>query len=492
MTFDDHGLQLVVAMDRFQIQNNSLQAFAWAFSPRPGIDPFKVCATQRSDCTPNGPLVAMIANHKRWLGHPAIAYEGAGGNVVIVSEVDTDGDMIPERIVAVVSNDGGRTFGTTQSKVVEVNDAQTSGGCANGVNISPSVSVDYSIDPPVFHIAWNNKQHSNFGACYRTFVFNQQTNDLVPTTNADGISNFHTGSVVAQASDALSTVMLKNDTGTLGGEVPCGQGHAWNTSINQDPTIPPTFGWSNPASVWGAFIGDCPIANRLVLGIRGLSDFIVAPDGTAYFAMLDSSAPLKQKTRLSDRIRVFMSSTRGAQVRGSDGPSGTWRELCGPQNNRHWSWGCANPPYVLDPPAFSTFPGQEFFNPTLAADELGNLLLTYGETDPTHTKVHVTGWLMFTPRTVAAAQPVQLDLASDFDPGTQMAISFDWLGFYNDTATNSTRRYDSDVAGCTIPPDGIVIATNQGTLRGGFFPVWVQRDQGGPAMIATRIVSVVK
>jgi hypothetical protein len=50
------------------------------------------------------------------------------------------------------------------------------------------------------------------------------------------------------------------------------------------------------------------------------------------------------------------------------------------------------------------------------------------------------------------------------------------------------------VAGCTIPPGGIAITPpNQNfTLSGGFFPVWVQRDQGGPAMIATRIVSVVK
>lgn len=96
------------------------------------------------------------------LGSPSVAADGRG-NVVYVGLADTDfNPNTAERVVAMISIDGGQHF----NNMVYVND-DNGDSCNAGQQDLPHATFDTTVFPPTLYVVWRHKNSGHYGGCIR-------------------------------------------------------------------------------------------------------------------------------------------------------------------------------------------------------------------------------------------------------------------------------------------------------------------------------------
>jgi hypothetical protein len=265
------------------------------------------------------------------MGAPSLAADGRG-DVVYVGLGDTDGDPTngAERVVAMISVDGGQHFNTMQF----VNDDS---GCSSGIQDLPHATFDTTVFPPELYVVWRHNGAGTFGGCIRhgSLNFSGTSNDAgcfisQPSIDwrgrnggqsetvgplqrfcANGPCFNGQGGMMVQAGDGAVTVMYagndappKANCAAFGAAVASVQGWATVTSYDEGVT------WTNDLTLFLSTnyfwcMGDT--STQVFTGLRDFG-FVRAGNGHLYAAVHDTP----------NTIRVFESANRGAG----------WREFC--------------------------------------------------------------------------------------------------------------------------------------------------------------------
>lgn len=306
----------------------------WAWTPN-GIT-WNVC---NADNTGNCNGVAKIdttrildfdAKGGSFLRHHSVAAEGGGDRVVYVTLADIDKNPnAAERVVGLVSIDGGKTFKTA----FPLNDpASNHFTCSDDQQDMPHASFDYTTVPPTLRVVWRNSgsirifgQPIPVNACVRRF-FLDPSNALVPldddATPLLGMDrekqNRQAGGVKIQAGNGAITVVYQNTDELLNCPNKQTISVGWSAITSFDNGLT----WNDPTPIFHTkSFRSCvlDVAGKPVVQntIRAF-DFVRTPTGLYYVALNDSV----------DTIRLFMSPAAGTI--GQDARLPPWFQWCAP------------------------------------------------------------------------------------------------------------------------------------------------------------------
>lgn len=375
------------------------------------------------------------------------------GNVVFVDQFISaasqakapDGGLgVTDQDIAMVSNDGGRTFKSDHLAIV--NDGAT---CADGIQDQPAAAFDYTTTPPTLWVAFRHRGGAGgslYGACVRRGFINPAIgNRITWLEDAFEVQNFHgedgtgIGAILIQAGDGAVTVVYTNTDATPNNCSPAApptslnsfatealtsfdNGHTWQTKSRLFHT--------DNGPTWAA----CVLNSKVQMGasIRNFG-YVRAPDGTHYVIAQYSQW----------QARLFKSRLQGAGS--NSNTDGAWSEWCpgtatadgGPVSNwtpvgvqcpqEKWTFVRADPPSQTCAPGNGSILAKcALAWPTIAADDQDRVVLYYYESDDTNQFFHLRVWSNSTPRSATSSwqstivveqSPVTLaDDAGDFDP----------------------------------------------------------------------------
>ncbi len=450
----------------------------WAWSFDDGVTWTKCNAT--AACNGTGVDTSRITNFKAFLRHPTLVSDGSA-TLVYATLADTDGNSATaERVVLVLSTDGGSTFDTA----FPANDD----GCSDGEQDMPHAVFDYSTAPPTLWVVWrHNGSGASFGGCIRRFFVDIPSHAIVPIDSPLDISGMDRegngfgsqGGLMVQAGDGIVTVAYANSDED--DACPTGEHHgrAWATvsSVNNahDFTDNSRIFHSDH---WHSCLNQ-PSFARVQNSIRDF-DFVRTPTGIEYAVIADTP-----KT-----VRFFMNPAGGVEgFRDITSNLNGWREWCpgtalstatnGPTSNwkRFQDGPCATPFSSSGPPFhFHTM------LPSIASD--GNDRVTIG---------------LFAFSATGKAQHPTLSVHSNANPllpGSMFIAPSSIAGGSAAVPTSFSIAQKTVVQPfgayfCMLPkvPTGQLV-TPGCTADGTFFPFWVQASPLATPQIATHELQV--
>lgn len=438
--------------------NGELAQTAWAFSTDAqswtlckGVSPGPGC----------GAPLRKLSNHRNWLGKSSLAENGAG-DVVMFTLVDTDGQgNTAERLVALISNDGGRTFGDHDA--IEVN----GDNCNDGWEDLPHATFDKTTDPPTVWVAWRHNGKGPVGGCVRRgHLVGNPANGIQWDLGSTPVPHWFNdplwgvGGIMIQAGRGSATVVYSTS------------GHLF--ACPEAGTV--SMGWASATSFDGGQTWD-PNLSPSDVALTGID---IAP-GFRWCGVRRSQVPVQMSFREfgyvrtpsgDDWVAVPDMAARGVRIFQSASQGHAWRERCADR----WIspiWGQERP---LCPTPALPADGPTVFRPTIASDANGRLMVMFYTSDAADANVAVKLFGHVNPRT-SPALPTGgwQELAGFLQQPFQVRGQSLALG---ETMSFAVRPGP----GCGGPP-------GQGDPNDGeFFPFWVFMDGPQPIIKDRRIV----
>jgi len=465
----------------------------WAFSNNGGVTWKKCASNNPGNCNTKPIDTGLVGKSVTFVRHPAVATDGLG-NGVYVTLADTDGSPdSAERVVGMISTDGGKTFGAAQPLNAD--------SCDNGEQDMPHAAFDYTPSPATLWVVWRHRgvtQGGSFGGCIRRFFIQPMKMappKLTPLDDAHSVDGMDLeditgsqGGLKVQAGDGVVTVVYSNTDHVFTCPDTSLRGLAWasvSTFDNGHHWVDNDRIFHTESFRW-CVLGTPPVVQN---SIRAF-DFVRTMTGFYYVVVNDAV----------DTIRLFMSPAAG--TKGRIGPGDTtrnWFEWCpktetapGDPQTPVWNWHAPFPFLGTQKPdepcaaAFYQAPGGVALLPSISADANDRLSISFYENDPMSpgslivsyagnvnpNEPNVLGGPDFrrTPTSVPVAGPFGLPAPLS----TPAKTVFQPLG----SLVSMTPR--TPTGSVTEPGCGVAIAENAT-----FYPFWVQRSGTSP-QIATR------
>jgi len=417
-----------------------------------------------------------------WNGDPSIVADGLG-NVVYVSMMVSAGNGSNDTdVVALVSTDGGNSFGGLTSAN---HDSRFPDQCGStGTNVGgvatidqPRATFDYTTSPPTLWVTyrWRAEDAGTYGGCIRRGVLDNSVSPasihwLDAAHNIEGIGTGAAfpgvGGIRVAAGDGVITVAYSSSANIQRCPTNGTAAVDWGSVDSYDNGVT----WVDNAKIFDSGDFHWCVANGQVDLDFGI-EITRAPGGMTY-AVLPSGGPDTQHDA-QNFVRVFKSPAAGIKgYQSAFTQKRSWFEWCkgtptsnipgGPTTN----WRNVEVDGKCDVPAF-VGTGPSVAQPAIATDGLGRLAVTYYETtDATDTLLRVmfqgnvnpqdpdVDWQAF-PLTPPFAVPTNSGPNSFGRP----------LGDYMSIAVKPAERTSPFYApGCTASSD--------------FFPFWVQSSTG--------------